>query len=108
MLDWRTIQHANRDQRYVRGTELDYCFPDGFLHRFKIVSVRTVNREDNPSYADGRTMLTYDVKYRVYDAATVTDAEIKQGIAPRSIAEFATLDEALAFIEPSRHIEYAE
>lgn len=92
MLDWRTICPSNDAKHLVRGTELEYCIPDGFLSRFRIVSVRTVK------YGE------YDCRYRVYDASTVTDAEVKAGIKPRSIAEFATLDETLAFIEPARFI----
>jgi hypothetical protein len=96
MLDWRTLSKSNDPKHLVRGTEIESCIPPGFLSRFRIVSVRTVNRSGK--------FVEYDCKYRVYDAGTVTDAEVKEGIAPKSIGEFATLDDALKFIEPARFI----
>lgn len=114
MLEWRTLCPSNDPKHLVRGTELEYCIPAGFLSRFKIVSVRTIlrdtqwNDDDWQNATRGRIMgsrIVHDVRYRIRDAATVTDAEIRQGVEPRVIGEFATLDEALAAIEPFRYKE---
>lgn len=107
MLDWRTICPSNDPRHLVKGTELEYCFPDGFLHRFKIVSVRTIGYEWD-TLDSSRSYTIHDCKYRVYDAATISDAEVKAGIAPHSIGDYATLDAALAAIEPHRHKETEE
>lgn len=115
MLDWRTICPSNDPRHLVKGTELEYCFPDGFLHRFKIVSVRILALEawtdaDRALAATGAIVprrYYHDCKYRVYDAATISDAEIKAGVAPRSV-DFTTLDAALAAIEPHRYKEPEE
>lgn len=103
MPNWRTLCPTNDPKHLVRGTELESCIPDGFLSRFRIVSVRTVGWErDDTSLSGGYTV--HDVKYRVYDAASVTDAEVREGIKPRSVGDFPTLEAALSFIEPCRYI----
>lgn len=91
MLDWRTITPSNDQKRWVKGCELESCIPPGFLSRFRIVSIRVYDADRNA-----------DVRYSVRDAATVTDAEVKAGKLPRSVGEFATLEEALKAIEPFR------
>lgn len=92
MLDWHTITAGNDPKRWVKGCELESCIPSGFLSRFRIVSVRIYDADRNA-----------DVRYSVRDAATVTDAEVKAGKAPRSVGEFPTLEDALTAIEPHRH-----
>ncbi len=101
-MEWRTICPSNDPKHLIRGTELESCIPPGFLSRFRIVSVRTVNRKHSSEVLGGR-YLEYDCRYRVYDAATVTDAEVRAGITPRSIGEFDTLEAVAAAIEPARH-----
>lgn len=97
MLDWRTLPQKNRDAAFVKGTEIDVCFPDGFHHRFAIYSVRCLGR-DIDQY--GKPVTLYDVFYRIRDAETVSDAETRDGVRPRVVGEFITLDEALKAIQP--------
>lgn len=97
MLDWHTICPSNDQKRWVKGCELESCIPPGFLSRFRIVSVRTYDADRNA-----------DVYYRVYDAETVTDADVRDGKFAQPVANFETLDAALAAIEPHRYRELVE
>ena len=96
MLDWRTIRNSRDPKFMVKGHELESCIPSGFLSRFRIVSVRTY---DVDRYAD--------VFYRVYDAETVTDADVRAGKFSQPVANFDTLEETLAAIEPHRFLAAA-
>ena len=106
MLDWRTIVPSREPAHMVRGTELEVCFPAGFLSRFAIYSVRTVQWIRDRDHWNGGYG-EYDVRYRVRDAFTVSDADVKAGVRPKIFGEYATLDDALAAIEPHRHCEVA-
>lgn len=82
MLNWKTLVGSNDPKRYVKGTELEVAFPEGFQHRFAIYSVRTLDR-------DG----TCDARYRVRDASTVSDADVRSGKRPAVVIEVDTLDQ---------------
>lgn len=98
MLDWQTLIPGNDDKRWIKGTEIERAFPDGFRHRFSIVSVRTIDRE----MFEGKLTMQYDVFYRVRDVEAANDAHFKAGKPAPIFGEFATLDEALNAIEPHR------
>lgn len=106
MLDWKTLVPSNDPRHLTRGTEIEACRPEGFASRFAIYSVRTVERE----WIEERRMWAsvFDVRYRVRDAETVTLEQVKQGVRPAVFGEFATLDEALAAIEPFRVMPFVE
>lgn len=91
MLDWRTIPQSDRSRIWVKGTEIERCFPGGFRHRFSIISVRTYDAEHNA-----------DVFYRVRDVEAAPDAHFREGKPAPIFGEYATLELALAAIEPHR------
>lgn len=97
MLDWRTVCPSNDRKHLVKGTELESCIPPGFASRFRIASVRTYDADRNA-----------DALYRVYDAETVNDAQVREGILPASVGQYPTLEAALAAIEPYRYVECSE
>lgn len=100
MLNWQTLIHGNDPKRWVKGSELDRCIPDGFRHRFAIYSVRVIGRDQ-----DGTT---YDVKYRVRDVEAANDQHFKDGKPAPIFGEYPTLHEALAAIEPHRENNHAD
>lgn len=102
MLNWRMLPLKYRDDAFVKGTELDVCYPDGFRHRFAIYSVRCLGWGTD-SY--GKPVREYDVFYRVRDAEAAGDAHYREGKRAPIFGEFATLDEALTAIEPHRPIQ---
>lgn len=104
MLNWETICHSRDEKHLVRGTELERCFPDGFLHRFAIYSVRTVEFVRDATAINGG-YAQYDCRYRVRDVEAANDAHFAAGKPAPIFGEYATLDEALAAIEPYRHKE---
>ncbi len=106
MSNWRTVIHSRDPAYMVAGSELECMKPDGFLSRFMIYSVRcyVANPDWTPcSIAQPRRFA--DTRYRVRDADRITDADVRAGKRPPIVGEFATLDEALAAIEPHRHVE---
>ena len=107
MLNWRTIVPGNDPKHLIRGTELERCIPTGFRSRFAIYSVRTVGwQRDETSLSGGYSV--YDVRYRVRDVEAANDQHFKDGKPAPIFGEYATLDEALAAIEPHRVIEPVE
>lgn len=85
MLNWQTIT-GSLDPRYmVKGTELAQAILPGNHCRFALVEVRCYDADRNS-----------DVTYRVRDAETVTDAEVKSGTRPRVVFE-GSYDDALKF-----------
>lgn len=79
MLDWRTVTHSQSDRFMVRGTELSKAIVPGTLSRFQICEMRTYDRDDQ--FPHGRN-------YAIRDAATVTDAQIREGKRPAIVKWF--------------------
>jgi hypothetical protein len=96
-MDWQAIPQKRRDDVWIKGTEIDRAFPEGFRHRFAIISVRTIGRDKGG--------MTYDVLYRVRDAEAANDQHFKDGKPAPIFGEYATLELALAAIEPHRIVE---
>jgi hypothetical protein len=92
MLNWETLISSTNADRWIKGRELERCFPEGFRHRFAI------GRET----FDGKEHMAYDVRYRVRDVEAAGDQHFKDGKPAPIFGEYATLDEALAAIEPHR------
>lgn len=101
MLEWRTLVPSNDPKHLVKETEIEVCIPSGFRSRFAIYSVRVVGWERDPIAMNGGYSV-YDVRYRVRDAEAANDAHFREGKSAPIFGEFATLDEALAAIEPYR------
>lgn len=104
MLNWEILVHGNDPKIWVKGTEIERCCPDGFRHRFAIYSVRVIGWE----VFEGKGFNAYDVRYRVRDAEAISDADVKAGKPCPIFGEYATLDEALAAIEPHRVVDEYE
>jgi len=92
---WRTVTPSNDPRHWIKGTIIDRSIPHGFHSRWAIYAVRTISFETDGA---GTRSTLYDVRYRVHDATTVTDAEVRQGVEARAVGSFATLDEAERFI----------
>jgi hypothetical protein len=103
--DWRTICPSTNAAHLVRGTELEVSIPAGFLSRFAIYSVRRMEWVSDPTLPAGG-IWAHDVSYRVRDAATISDAEVKAGVRPKIVGEFKTLEEAEAFM--LQRVEYRD
>lgn len=89
MLNWRTICGSNDPRHLVKGTEIEVCYPAGYHNRFALYSVRTVSREGDHT--------VHDMRYRVRDAGTVSDAQVREGKRPDIVCEVDRLDDALAY-----------
>lgn len=84
--DWETVT-TYRDPRFlVKGVELAFTVC-GAQMRFAICEHRAMTAEGEPS-----------VIYRVRDAETVSDAEVKHGLRPKVVARFHTFEEAETFV----------
>jgi hypothetical protein len=73
----------------VKGYELADCFYG--RHRFRIAEVR--------AYPNGVRDGDAGVVYAIYDAETVTDAEVAAGIHPTRIATCDTFAAAIEFCD---------
>lgn len=81
---WRSLIN-HRDPRFmVKGHELAVSFRSGY--RFAVYEVRTLE-------ADGHC----GTAYRIRDAHTVSDAEVRARVAPKVVADGLTWDEVEAF-----------
>ena len=106
MANWRTLINSREPAYMIKGSELECIKPDGFMSRFMIYAVRSYTR--NPDWWPGsitEPRLHADMRYRVRDADTVSDADVRAGKRPAIVGEFATFDEAMKHIEPFRHVE---
>lgn len=85
---WRAIRGANDPKFLVKGFELADCFYA--QHRFRIAETR--------AYPEGYEAAP-GVRYRVFDAHGVTDAEVKAGKSAPLVGHFPTFDDAIAFCD---------
>lgn len=92
MLNWTSLV-SSRDQKFlVKGTELACAIVPNHHSRFALYEVRRYVTGDNGKWWS-------DVGYRIRDAATVSDADLKNGKRPRVVFEAEGMDEALAAVE---------
>jgi hypothetical protein len=87
-MNWKPITPSNSPKFLVKGTELNQAIVPGFNSRYALVEVRTYD-------LDGHA----DRGYSVRDAATVSDAEVREGKKPKQIAFFNFEDDAIKFVE---------
>jgi hypothetical protein len=95
--NWRTLVPSREPAHMVRGTEIEMSIPDGQHSRFAIYAVRTTQWLKDASHYNGG-YVQGDCTYRIRDAHTVSDAELRAGKRPDIAANFATLDECEAWI----------
>lgn len=76
---WRTVTHSQDPRFLVRGTELSVMIVPDTLSRFQLCEVRTYDRGE--VFPHGR-------RYAVRDAATVTDAQVREGVRPAIVKWF--------------------
>lgn len=86
MLNWKSTNY-DQSKFFHKGTELAVALCGGYS-RFQICETRIMTND---------TEYPYDLDYRVRDAATVSDAEVREGKRPEVVASFSDLDEAIAF-----------
>ena len=100
--DWRSIVPSNDPRHLKRGTEIELSCPMGepYYGRFAIYTVRQSRYVKDAKAIDGG-YVEYDVTYRVRDAGSVSDAQVRAGERPAIAFEGATLDTAEAFINAS-------
>lgn len=91
MLNWRVLVSSYDPSYTVKGTELAVAFVKG--SRFAIYEVRAL--EPAPAGSPNRYELS--LRYRVRDALTVSDAEVRLGTRPRIVFEDWDLDKVLEF-----------
>ena len=77
-LDWRTLPGATGPKALVKGTELACAVVPETWHRFVLYEVRTL--EPAPEGSANRYHLS--VAYFLRDAATVSDAGLREGKRP--------------------------
>jgi hypothetical protein len=85
ILSWRGLPYS-RDAFLTKGTELAFAYVPGTLSRFAIYETRG-GRDEH-----GHPTLVY----RLRDAATVSDADLRAGKRPSVIGTFSEPDEAAA------------
>lgn len=89
MIAWRSITPSTYPAFMVKGTELSFGIVPDTCHRFGISEVRAFVMEHGK--------LVPDRIYRVRDAESVTDEEVRNRVRPRIVATFTTEAEALAY-----------
>lgn len=87
-LYWRVVLDPNDSKYMVKGHVLSTAFVPETNSRFMIEEVRCM-------YAD-RTM---GVNYRVRDAATVSDAEVRDGKMSKVVFYADTIDDCLSWVD---------
>jgi hypothetical protein len=87
MLNWRPLVTSYDRGYMVKGTELSQAIVPDTLSRFAIVEVRTYDADRNS-----------DVTFRIRDAATVTDEQVRNGERP-AIVFRGSLDDCLRYCE---------
>lgn len=79
-LTWRSLTGSRSDRFFVKHTRLAVAFYAS--HRFAIYEMR------GPRNADG----SFDDYYIITDAETVTDAQMREGVAPGVVYRSTGLD----------------
>lgn len=84
-MNWETLMNSRHPNFLIKGSELAQliCGPQ---MRFAIVETRAMEADGSPG-----------VVYRVRDAATVTDAQVRGGKRPAIVATFKTFEDAQAY-----------
>lgn len=96
-MNWQTLIRG--DAQFVKGAEIERTIPPGFRSRFTIYSVRVIGRGVDDY---GKSVMEYDVFYRVRDVEAESDAHFKAGKPAPIFGEYKTLGLALKAIEPHR------
>lgn len=87
-LCWRVVLGRDDPKYMVKGHVLATAFAPGTHSRFMIEEVRRMNAD--------RSM---GVAYRVRDAATVSDAEVRDGKMSKVVFYADTIDDCLSWID---------
>lgn len=87
VLHWTTILSSSDPKFLVKGHELSQALY-GPNSRFAIIEVRTYDKDRFGG-----------VRYRVRDAVTVSDADVRKGKRPAIVHECPTLDQAVAWCD---------
>ena len=83
LLNWRSFPYE-QSKFLVKGTELAQAIVPDTCSRFAVVEYRTRDADGFPSAA-----------YRLRDAETVSDADIRAGKRPAIVGNFDSLDDAV-------------
>lgn len=85
-LDWRTVTPSNDRKFMVKGAVLARAFAPNCHLRFMLEEIRAYDTDGNA-----------DRSYRVRDAATVSDVQVREGKESLIVFRCATEAEALTF-----------
>lgn len=90
MLEWRTVTSANDPKYLVRGTVLSSAYVPNCRKRFLIEEVRSQEWDavDNRHYSS--------TAYRLRDAETITDADVRSGKSSEIVFRSDDLDLCLS------------
>jgi hypothetical protein len=83
---WRNVTPSNHPKFFVNGTELNTLLVPGTNSRYQLCEIRCRGADGFP-----------DRRYAVRDAATVTDAQVREGKRSEIVAWFDHEDSALNF-----------
>lgn len=83
-LDWRSLPYKSGAD-LVKGTELAVALVPGTLSRFAIYETRGIDEARLPCLV-----------YRLRDAETVSDADVRQGVRPRIVGTYAEPEQAIS------------
>jgi hypothetical protein len=86
--DWRSLMDSRDPKFLVKGSELSQTIVPHTQSRFAIVETRCIE-------SDGQL----GVMYRVRDADTVTDAQIKEGKRPAIVHHTNTFEGAMEWVQ---------
>lgn len=89
MMHWRTITPHSSSQFLTKGAELAVAIVPNTSHRFMLCEVRTIQRVG--------CEVEFDREYCVRDAASISDADVRNGVRPHIVARFDEPDAALAY-----------
>lgn len=90
-MNWRTITHSQSPSFMVKGTELARAVLPNCRSRFCVYEVRCLDADRQP-----------DVFFRLRDAETVSDEDVRSGARPRVVFESREWSAILSFVEDCR------
>jgi hypothetical protein len=83
-LNWHSLPY-DPAKFLVKGTEIAQAIVPGTLSRFAIVETRSIGEDRMPALV-----------YRLRDATTVSDADVRAGVRPHVVGVYAEPDLAAA------------
>lgn len=99
MLNWRSVCNSREPAYEKAGTVIDVAIVPRTLSRFQIKAVRKTRYVQTKFAQDGMGYVELDCRFEVADAETVTLADVRDGIEPKTVFKSDDLNDALAFCQ---------